>query len=591
MIARRGAAARETFTVRKQSFGVGRGADASRALPQDRAARGDRQGRRATREALLPAGPGGQARQGRRAALGDRGRPGDRRARDRGGRLRGRGAERGGVDPRAGEGEEERAAEEAPAGEAAEAEAPSGEGAEVEAAEESPPDGGASEESGDSAEDPRTPSPRRRPRVRRILLISRRTNLVPKPTTGRGAFLELVVIVALAIGSGAADPGLRRQAVPDPVGLDGAHPGPGAAGARQPRDLPLPRSRDRRHRRVSPAGGSRPRAVRREAAFRRAVSTADVKESSDTNFIKRIVAGPGDRLTIHDGHPVVNGIEAKEDFIKPCDSGNGCNLPHGDHDPRRHVLHDGRQPWRERRQPLLGAGAAELDHRRGVLHLLAARPDRAALEPARTSRESRQRRWAASPPGLSVMIAPVARASTAAPRVVAGGRPARRSAGREHAAARTARLFRFDRSLGARFVAGADEAGRGSLAGPLVAAAVLIDYGSARACGIGARSRISTTRRCARRRSARSSTRSWCAPPQRVAVTVRCVRGIDARGLHVTNLAALARSLERVCRARGRVPRGRVLRADLRGRPPGGGRRRRDQRRDRRRLGGRQGDP
>ena len=33
---------------------------------------------------------------------------------------------------------------------------------------------------------------------------------------------------------------------------------------------------------------------------------------------------------------------------------------------------------------------------------------------------------------------------------------------------------------------------------------------------------------------------------RRVAVTVRCVRGIDRRGLHVTNLAALARSLERV---------------------------------------------
>src|SRR5919197_6666651 len=38
------------------------------------------------------------------------------------------------------------------------------------------------------------------------------------------------------------------------------------------------------------------------------------------------------------------------------------------------------------------------------------------------------------------------------------------------------RLFRFDRALGRRFVAGADEAGRGCLAGPLVAAAVLFDY-------------------------------------------------------------------------------------------------------------------
>jgi signal peptidase I len=49
---------------------------------------------------------------------------------------------------------------------------------------------------------------------------------------------------------------------------------------------------------------------------------------SNTNFIKRIVAGPGDRLSIHDGHPVVNGVQANEDFIRPCRGGNGCNLPH-----------------------------------------------------------------------------------------------------------------------------------------------------------------------------------------------------------------------------------------------------------------------
>ena len=76
----------------------------------------------------------------------------------------------------------------------------------------------------------------------------------------------------------------------------------------------------------------------------------------------------------------------------------------------------------------------------------------------------------------------------------------------------------------------------------------------------------------------------------RVAVTVRCVRGIDARGLHVTNLAALARSLERVA-----VPEA-VCLVDGFSVPscsvdsPRGDRRRRNERGDRRRLGGRQGD-
>src|SRR4249920_2410505 len=44
-------------------------------------------------------------------------------------------------------------------------------------------------------------------------------------------------------------------------------------------------------------------------------------------------------------------------------------------------------------------------------------------------------------------------------------------------ARRTGRkLLQFDRRLGARFVAGADEAGRGPLAGPLLIAGVLLDY-------------------------------------------------------------------------------------------------------------------
>jgi signal peptidase I len=62
-------------------------------------------------------------------------------------------------------------------------------------------------------------------------------------------------------------------------------------------------------------------------------------EQSETNFIKRIVAGPGDRLSIRDGHPVVNGVPAEEDFVRPCgNSGNGCNLPREITIPENHYF-------------------------------------------------------------------------------------------------------------------------------------------------------------------------------------------------------------------------------------------------------------
>ncbi|HEX5525779.1 MAG TPA: signal peptidase I [Solirubrobacterales bacterium] len=50
-------------------------------------------------------------------------------------------------------------------------------------------------------------------------------------------------------------------------------------------------------------------------------------ESSE-NFIKRIVAGPGDTLSIKEGHPVVNGVEKKDEpYINPCRGGSICNMP------------------------------------------------------------------------------------------------------------------------------------------------------------------------------------------------------------------------------------------------------------------------
>jgi ribonuclease HII len=101
-----------------------------------------------------------------------------------------------------------------------------------------------------------------------------------------------------------------------------------------------------------------------------------------------------------------------------------------------------------------------------------------------------------------------------------------------------ARLFRFDRSLGARFVAGADEAGRGSLAGPLVAAAVLFDYERLDRRQVRALTQLDDSKvHDAEHREALFPL--VLAAATRVAVTSRCARGIDERGLHKTNLRAL----------------------------------------------------
>ena len=109
------------------------------------------------------------------------------------------------------------------------------------------------------------------------------------------------------------------------------------------------------------------------------------------------------------------------------------------------------------------------------------------------------------------------------------------------------RLFRFDRALGRRFVAGADEAGRGCLAGPLVAAAVLFDHEALTLSELRTLSALNDSKQHT------AEAREELYPKilriaTAVAVTSRCVRGIDERGLHKTNLAALSDMLRRVGR-------------------------------------------
>ena len=103
-------------------------------------------------------------------------------------------------------------------------------------------------------------------------------------------------------------------------------------------------------------------------------------------------------------------------------------FPQTDQDSTRSLLHDGRQPCQQQGQPILGARSP------------------APGSSARPSPPTGRRTGSAS------------------------------SKAHQRRLARSRRLFDFDRGLGSRLVAGADEAGRGCLAGPLVAAAVLIDY-------------------------------------------------------------------------------------------------------------------
>jgi ribonuclease HII len=99
--------------------------------------------------------------------------------------------------------------------------------------------------------------------------------------------------------------------------------------------------------------------------------------------------------------------------------------------------------------------------------------------------------------------------------------------------------------LQSRYVAGADEAGRGCLAGPLVAAAVLIDYERLSVSDRRALSGLHDSKQMTEERRLEMYPCVLRAA-ERVSVVIRSPSGIDRRGLHVTNIEALAQALERL---------------------------------------------
>jgi len=50
-------------------------------------------------------------------------------------------------------------------------------------------------------------------------------------------------------------------------------------------------------------------------------------DPAETNFIKRVVAGPGDEVALQDGHVVLNGERQKEPYIESCSGAGDCDYP------------------------------------------------------------------------------------------------------------------------------------------------------------------------------------------------------------------------------------------------------------------------
>jgi signal peptidase I len=76
-----------------------------------------------------------------------------------------------------------------------------------------------------------------------------------------------------------------------------------------------------------PAGAERGNECGDQAKPETQVCARPTQDKADVNFIKRIVAGPGDRIMVENGRVILNGRPQNESFAQPCGGGEGCDFP------------------------------------------------------------------------------------------------------------------------------------------------------------------------------------------------------------------------------------------------------------------------
>jgi signal peptidase I len=151
-----------------------------------------------------------------------------------------------------------------------------------------------------------------------------------------GSVIELVVIVAIALGlalliqafavkpykipSGSMEPTLaiEQRVLVDRVGMHFGDPDVGDIVVFHP---PVDASE-------ADGVGAKCGPVAHVVTYGAVACSQPVPKEARVNFIKRIVAGPGDTISIEEGHVTRNGKRESDSYIKPCVTGDPkCNFP------------------------------------------------------------------------------------------------------------------------------------------------------------------------------------------------------------------------------------------------------------------------